>query len=127
MGSGKGDPPQRRQQPEQRMAGGSQRGIDKGADDSAGNDIAEVTERHRNGGRDLADDIERGEHRDGLGVALEVAANAIGLDLGGGDEHKHQYCQASSVERSAVGEKTPNSPERLESSESEKIAATNGA
>lgn len=92
------------------MAGSSQRGIDKGADDSAGDNIAEVTERHRNGGRDLADDIERGEHRDGLGVALEVAANAIGLDLGGGDEHKHQYCPGQLGGKIGRGRKDPQQP-----------------
>ena len=65
--------------------------IDEGADDGTRDDISEVTKRHRDGGRNLANDIEWGEHRDGLSVALEITADAIGFNLGGGNKHEHQY------------------------------------
>ena len=48
-----------------------------------------MTERHGDGRGDLGNDVQRQHHRNGLQIALRIAADAVGLDLVVGDDHKH--------------------------------------
>ena len=100
-GDGNGDDPIGAQRAEEGIAGSGQRAIDQGADNGAGENIAEVTAGHADGGKELGHDVDGGHDEDGVKKALQVAANAGGLDLVVGDQHKdhqrpaqlrHQVC-----------------------------------
>ena len=73
------------------MAGQRQCPVDQGVDDRAGQDVAEMTAGHADGGGDLRQNVEGGQHRNGLRKAFQIAAEAVRLDLMIGDEGKHQH------------------------------------
>ena len=55
-GDGNGDDPIGAQRAEEGVAGSGQRAIDQGADNGAGENIAEVTAGHADGGKELGQD-----------------------------------------------------------------------
>ena len=93
-GDGNGDDPIGAQPAEEGVAGSGQRAIDQGADNGAGENIAEVTAGHADGGKELGHDVDGGHDEDGVKKALQVAANAGSIDLVVGDQQKDHQRQA---------------------------------
>ena len=74
---------------EQRAVGGDQRGVDQGADDRAGENVAEMTAGHGDGGEQLTHDIDGRQDEKGIQEALQIRADAGCLDLMVGNQHEH--------------------------------------
>ena len=99
-----------RDQPEQRVVCEDQRRIDQRADDHAGKDVSEVTERHRDGLKDLAEEVEGRHQEHRVAEALEIAAEAVRLDLIIGDEDKDD--QRPAEQDRHIGGRRPEAKQR---------------
>ena len=77
------------------MVRNDERRVDKGRDDRAGDDVAEVTEGHRDRREDLAQNVKRRHHEDGVAEALEIAKKAVGPELRicNDDEYDNAPCE----------------------------------
>ena len=78
-----------RQQMEQRAVGGDQSGVNQRADNRAGENVAEMTAGHGDGGEQLTHDIDGRQDEKGIQEALQIRADAGGLDLMVGNQHEH--------------------------------------
>src|SRR5699024_9337704 len=80
-----------RQGAEHHMAQAGQCPVQQGGDNCAGQDVAEVTAGHADGGGQLRDDVDGGHQEDGVQVPAQVAQDAAGLDLVVGNQDKHHH------------------------------------
>ena len=91
---------------EQRAVGGDQRGVDQGADDRTGENVAEMTAGHGDGGEQLTHDIDGRQDEKGIQEALQIRPDAGGLDLMIGNQHEHH--QRPGKLRHQIGGGTPD-------------------
>ena len=77
------------QSAEQCIVSSSQCAVDQSADDGAGEDVAEMTASHGDGGEAFGHHIDGCHHEDGIQEAFQICAEACGLDLVVGDQNEH--------------------------------------
>ena len=73
------------------MAQAGQGPVQQGGDDGTGQDVAEVTAGHADGGGQLRDDVDGRHQEDGVEIPFQVAQNAAGLDLVVGNQDKDHH------------------------------------